>query len=428
MSLNDIKTLMERDEFLFQDRFASVMRLKEALAKQKERLLAENRDILQPKKTNISENVEDYAGPTAILQPKTKATAPILQQKPSSIETPKPTILKPVVKSATTTTPSKTLIVAPKPTPKSTVIPKDTGVKSTTTTTTIPKEVDVKKPTLKKVKKMFPELKRQKLASDSPNININDRAQVDSKIDELTRQMIDEYLSSTESIVKQNNKYGIQNQDMKKYFLAFREGYEDSVKYSENTDPTQIQFLKQKCLLSKQKFYDETTKIVKKLGLISKDTDANSAEFKRKTYAINTSINIFRQITETYAGQVNRLMKFKTAEEIMQELQKIEFTKDEKTLDKTMFSNVKPNAADSVFDNYTMDQLYEKIKGIELLNLSDYLNEMTFGYKYEYNKNLMRLFVDEDPNLKAHYSEVLKILIVYLGLVSKFLKILNNLI
>lgn len=426
MSLNDIKMLMERDEFLFQDRFASVMKLKEALAKQKERLLTENRDILQPKKTNISENVEDYAGPTAVLQPKTKATVPILQQKPS-VTTTKPTILKPVVKSATTAAPPKTPIVAQNPAPKSTVVTKDTDVKPTTTTTTIPKDIDVKKPILKKVKKMFPELKGKKLTSDSSNIDINDRAQVDSKIDESTRQMIDEYMSSTKSIVKPN-KYGIENQDMKKYFLAFREGYEDSVKYSENTDPTQIQFLKQKCLLSKQKFYDETTKIVKKLGLVSKDTDTNSAEFKRKTYAINTSINIFRQITETYAGQVNRLMKFKTSEEIMQELQKIEFTKDEKTLDKTMFSNVKPNAADSVFDNYSMDQLYEKIKSIELLNLSDYLNEMTFGYKYEYNKNLMRLFVDEDPNLKAHYSEVLKILIVYLGLVSKFLKILNNLI
>jgi hypothetical protein len=419
--------LMERDEFLFQDRFASVMKLKEALAKQKERLLTENRDILQPKKTNISENVEDYAGPTAVLQPKTKATVPILQQKPS-VATTKPTILKPVVKSATTAAPPKTPIVAQKPAPKSTVVTKDTDVKPTTTTTTIPKDVDVKNPISKKVKKMFPELKGKKLNSNLSNIDIKNRAQVDSKIDELTRQMIDEYMSSTESIVKLNNKYGIQNQDMKKYFLAFREGYEDSVKYSENTDPTQIQFLKQKCLLSKQKFYDETTKIVKKLGLVSKDTDTNSAEFKRKTYAINTSINIFRQITETYAGQVNRLMKFKTSEEIMQELQKIEFTKDEKTLDKTMFSNVKPNAADSVFDNYSMDQLYEKIKSIELLNLSDYLNEMTFGYKYEYNKNLMRLFVDEDPNLKAHYSEVLKILIVYLGLVSKFLKILNNLI
>lgn len=427
MSLNDIKMLMERDEFLFQDRFASVMKLKEALAKQKERLLTENRDILQPKKTNISENVEDYAGPTTVLQPKTKATAPILQQKPSVVIT-KPTILKPVVKSATTAAPPKTPIVAQKPAPKSTVVTKDTDVKPTTTTTTIPKDVDVKNPISKKVKKMFPELKGKKLNSNLSNIDIKNRAQVDSKIDELTRQMIDEYLLSTESIVKPNNKYGIQNQDMKKYFLAFREGYEDSVKYSENTDPTQIQFLRDKCLLSKQKFYDETTKIVKKMGLVSKDTDTNSAEFKRKTYAINTSVNIFRQITETYAGQVNRLMKFKTSEEIMQELQKIEFTKDEKTLDKTMFSNVKPNAADSVFDNYSMDQLYEKIKSIELLNLSDYLNEMTFGYKYEYNKNLMRLFVDEDPNLKAHYSEVLKILIVYLGLVSKFLKILNNLI
>lgn len=63
-----------------------------------------------------------------------------------------------------------------------------------------------------------------------------------------------------------------------------------------------------------------------------------------------------------------------------------------------------------------MDELYEKIQSIELMELSDYMIEQIFDYTPHFAKTTFKIGIEGSEKLKKHYSEVLKILLVYLGL------------
>lgn len=258
---------------------------------------------------------------------------------------------------------------------------------------------------------LYPELQDIESIPPVPDIDYNDQKEVDETTVKLCEKLFEE-LRTKKDLVKKN-EFGITQNDINQFIESSYKTFNSLRKFETNENILINEDLREEYEKNNFEYFNDSMNLAKKLNFINDDQyETNFTEFSRKNKAVCMANYIYRLINYNYSDLLEKIHTSEDQSILLERLKNMQNNEFDITK-KNMFNAIKITDEELKLDKYTLDELYTKIDTIETLNFSEYFCKKIFNYDDLHTQFLIKIGIDDNKSLQKHYSEVLKILIVY---------------